>query len=47
MQQVSPLDVTISVLYRDLATIDERDQRGPKTKGEAASRSLYLDPMVS
>ena len=46
MQHVSPLNMAIYILYRDLAAIDKRNQRRSKTKGEAACRGLYLNPMV-
>jgi len=38
--------VTIPILYRDLAAIDEWNQRWPKIKSIASSRGLHLNPMV-
>ena len=46
MQQVSPLDVTIPILYCDLAAINERNRSRPKTKSVASCRGLHLNPMV-
>ena len=45
MQHVSPLDMTIRILYGDLAAIDKWNQRRSKPKGEATSRGLHLNPI--